>query len=111
MSEELCGLCGEPTGRAGQGDDSIYCGCDAGPFCERCWFGHWCNERRLEHLTPAERAVLDAAVAYSEAMERRWKGPPSEDIERKGEVRLALNVLLGSSNALVCERRGETNVR
>lgn len=38
MSElERCVECDEPTGRAGRGDDSLYCGhCGAGPFCAEC---------------------------------------------------------------------------
>lgn len=50
MSElEYCCVCDEPTGRGGQCDDSIYCECKSGPFCEECWSGHWClwgDERR-----------------------------------------------------------------
>lgn len=36
MSLEYCFRCGDPTGRAGRGDDSIYIG-DEGPFCEECY--------------------------------------------------------------------------
>ena len=33
--------CEQPTGRAGRGDDSIYCDvCDAGPYCSECWKDH-----------------------------------------------------------------------
>jgi len=35
--QEICVGCGDPTGRAGKGEDSIYCDpCDIGPFCEGC---------------------------------------------------------------------------
>lgn len=35
--KELCANCGDPTGRAGKGEDSIYCvNCDFGPLCEAC---------------------------------------------------------------------------
>jgi hypothetical protein len=37
---EYCFHCGGPTGKAGQGDGSLYCECDAGPFCEDCWEEH-----------------------------------------------------------------------
>lgn len=38
---EECCVCGSHTGRAGRGDDSIYCDdCDMGPFCEGCWHQH-----------------------------------------------------------------------
>ncbi len=33
---EYCCNCEAPTGRAGQGDVSLYSG-DEGPFCEECW--------------------------------------------------------------------------
>jgi hypothetical protein len=38
---ETCCDCGGRTGRAGRGDDSIYCDqCDEGPFCSECWKLH-----------------------------------------------------------------------
>ena len=38
---EYCFLCGESTGRAGAGEDSIYCDeCEKGPFCLECWHKH-----------------------------------------------------------------------
>ncbi len=33
---EYCCSCNAPTGRTGQGDDSLYTDND-GPFCEECW--------------------------------------------------------------------------
>lgn len=40
---EHCLACGDPTGRAGRGDDSIYCDqCECGPFCEKCIDAHIC---------------------------------------------------------------------
>ena len=40
---EYCLACGEPTGRAGRGEDSIYCDdCGSGPFCEECHEQHSC---------------------------------------------------------------------
>lgn len=39
--QEHCRVCACPTGRAGRGDDSLYCeACDVGPFCEDCWAEH-----------------------------------------------------------------------
>jgi hypothetical protein len=35
MSFEICCHCGNETGRAGRGEDSIYAG-DLGPFCPDC---------------------------------------------------------------------------
>ena len=38
---EYCFLCDEPTGRAGRGDDSLYCDeCDTGPYCSSCFDEH-----------------------------------------------------------------------
>lgn len=38
---ETCCRCESSTGRAGRGEDSIYCPtCDTGPFCEECAAGH-----------------------------------------------------------------------
>ncbi len=34
---EYCFVCGEPTGRAGKGDDSLYDEDDEGPYCPGCW--------------------------------------------------------------------------
>jgi len=34
---EYCCECGEPTGRAGAHDDSLYLDDGAGPFCEECY--------------------------------------------------------------------------
>jgi len=41
MSIERCYICDEPTGRAGRGEDSLYCDeCDSGPYCSECWDEH-----------------------------------------------------------------------
>lgn len=37
MSLEYCIACGEPTGRAGRGDDSLYHDSGAGPYCLECF--------------------------------------------------------------------------
>lgn len=37
---EKCAECGQPTGRAGAGDDSIFCshnGHVGGPYCLKCY--------------------------------------------------------------------------
>ena len=36
MTLEICTNCGEPTGRAGRHEDSLYAG-DFGPYCDECW--------------------------------------------------------------------------
>ncbi|MDD1730484.1 MAG: hypothetical protein LUQ50_15625 [Methanospirillum sp.] len=37
MSFEYCWICGDLTGRAGRGEDSLYDTNDEGPYCEDCW--------------------------------------------------------------------------
>jgi hypothetical protein len=36
-SEEICFICGDPTGKAGIADDSLYTDIGDGPYCEECW--------------------------------------------------------------------------
>jgi len=49
--KEECVACGEFTGRAGAGEDSIYCDpCDRGPLCEGCGYQHYGHE---DKPTPA----------------------------------------------------------
>lgn len=36
-TREHCFLCGEETGRAGRGEDSMFDDEDNGPYCETCW--------------------------------------------------------------------------
>ena len=52
---EYCTVCSSRTGRAGRGEDSIYCdeceearGLEVGPFCEECWENHKRNDGREE---------------------------------------------------------------
>ena len=63
---ERCCICDEPTGRAGRGEDSIYCErCEAGPFCENCLEGnHICNP---DDVALMERAELDDRRTHSGA--------------------------------------------
>lgn len=37
MEIEVCFICGEPTGRAGKCDDSMFDAFNDGPYCEDCW--------------------------------------------------------------------------
>jgi hypothetical protein len=39
MKKEECCECGEYTGRAGIGEDSLYTDDCIGPYCEDCWQG------------------------------------------------------------------------
>jgi hypothetical protein len=35
--KEYCRKCGEPTGNAGLGEDSLYDANMDGPYCQECW--------------------------------------------------------------------------
>jgi hypothetical protein len=49
---EYCGVCEEPTGNAGRGEDSLFCaGCGVGPFCWGCWQKHGCIHTVEAHAT------------------------------------------------------------
>jgi hypothetical protein len=67
MSElEMCCKCGDSTGRAGKGEDSLYCdGCDTGPYCPECWDLHHSAD---DKLATAERrlAAADELVANND---------------------------------------------
>jgi len=54
---ERCCVCDEPTGHAGQGEDSLYCYCGAGPFCHGCWDGHWCRDRGEQEQADAQKEI------------------------------------------------------
>ena len=44
---EKCVLCDEPTGRAGKGEDSLYCEvCEKGPLCSGCSENHGSTDHR-----------------------------------------------------------------
>ncbi len=53
---ERCCVCDDPTGRAGAGEDSIFCErCEVGPFCEECAKGHACvASKPMAKPTPAD---------------------------------------------------------
>ena len=46
---EMCWECGEPTGKAGANEDSLYCAeCGDGPFCEQCFNTHMDNHNQAD---------------------------------------------------------------
>ncbi len=55
---EYCFVCEQPTGRAGQSEDSFYCTCDKGPFCEECWDAHHNADTKVANLL---NALFEAA--------------------------------------------------
>jgi hypothetical protein len=43
-------VCGEPTGNAWRGEDSLYCEeHDSGPYCQKCFDNH-CNMRQTQYM-------------------------------------------------------------
>ena len=66
---ELCCECGNPTGRAGKDDDSLYCpACDSGPFCEACYDSH------IWHVLPGEVGALKKEIENLRESREFWKG-------------------------------------
>jgi hypothetical protein len=50
-SYEECFICGDLTGRAGQGEDSLYCDeCDKGPYCPDCFRKHHESDVKVTQL-------------------------------------------------------------
>lgn len=64
---EICSVCSCETGKAGIGEDSIYCDvCECGPFCDECWIQHnKLDSHTLQlRLTSAEDALKIVAGHY-----------------------------------------------
>lgn len=61
---ERCCNCDEPTGRAGRADDSLYCECGEGPFCEDCWDEHHRGNELAEKVDSLE-AEMNMHIGYS----------------------------------------------
>jgi len=57
---EVCFICGEPTGRAGKVDDSIYAENGEGPFCEDCY------DKRTNKSLPDPTYTIAEIKAYLE---------------------------------------------
>jgi hypothetical protein len=52
---EECVKCGDPTGKAGPGDGSLYCERDdKGPYCEECYRFH--TEEECRSLDQPDKA-------------------------------------------------------
>jgi len=68
LTYEYCCDCGCETGKAGRGEDSIYCDlCDSGPFCEECFDKHRCTQELQKELAAA-RAEADALKWFTETL-------------------------------------------
>ena len=65
---ERCDICDELTGRAGKGEDSLYCDeCDKGPFCSECHDIHRADDRLASARVIMERYIfkVDGGMARS----------------------------------------------
>jgi len=61
---ETCYHCGSATGKAGQGDGSIFDALGIGPYCEKCW----------QELADGINAALTARIAALEAERKKLWG-------------------------------------
>ena len=57
---EYCFICDEPTGRAGKGEDSLYCDeCDKGPYCPDCFRKHHESDVKVVALLDVVRDCVN----------------------------------------------------
>lgn len=82
MATEYCFVCGEPTGRAGEDDDSIYVGNEdatTGPWCDDC-YALVRDSILAAANAPADPALLVLARLGAEVA--HWvANDPSADVE------------------------------
>jgi hypothetical protein len=65
---ECCFICDDLTGRAGEGEDSLYCDeCDKGPYCSNCFRKHHESDAKVAQLE--DEIVLKAD--YIKRLEER----------------------------------------
>ena len=82
---ETCTTCGDETGRAGAGDDSLYLDDDTGPYCERC-FEIRCLRAEVERLTYELKRCGDTGFRLNEAYVTEWVKDDWDEIERLKEL-------------------------
>ena len=87
---EHCCFCGDPTGRAGKGEDSIYLG-DIGPLCESCY----------QEIEDAIDAQLEADITRLEAEAVEFAYNAGETLARVENERVALQA---RCKRLECQR-------
>ena len=96
---ETCTTCGDETGRAGAGDDSLYLEDGTGPYCERC-FEIRCLRAEVERLTYELKRCGDTGFRLNEAYVTEWAKDDGDEIERMRPVYEA---------AMVCHRLTQRN--
>ena len=97
---ETCTTCGDETGRAGAGDDSLYLEDGTGPYCERC-FEIRCLRAEVEELREKLSRLLrlgdDAEVEAEKEYERNLAQRDAEverltyELKRCGDTGYRLN--------------------
>lgn len=48
MKIEMCIVCDSPTGKAGYYEDSNYCPCGKGPYCDECYDKHLAGNETID---------------------------------------------------------------
>lgn len=61
---ERCCVCDEPMGKAGEGEDSLYC-CGMGPFCEACFDDH---QRKYGVHAEVSALLCERDAAYKKGL-------------------------------------------
>lgn len=87
-SYEECFICDDLTGRAGQGEDSLYCDeCDKGPYCPECFKKHHESDVKVAKLeADLEERAKQFHLAKAKVMSRE------AIIEQLSETELAKDV-------------------
>ena len=79
MSCERCINCDEPTGRAGEGEDSIFAG-GVGPLCEDCYAGikgamenHSADASKMVEVPQSEEEEIDHCVICDAELDHAYE--------------------------------------
>ena len=110
MDLEYCIACGEPTGRAGRGDDSLYHDNGSGPYCLECFE----TVERLSEENAALRSRLAEAeecltIAHMDGYHKGQKAGQSELSDERRDHEQTKRVMadeiqrLKAENALIAE--------
>lgn len=101
QSYEICIACGNHTGKAGAGEDSIYVGdnCGLGPLCEECYDDvlesvtrDFKDQRVGELEAEVERLGVLVVEAYREALIECGRGQHADSLWRSSDAKKALEV-------------------
>ena len=99
MSLEYCIACGEPTGRAGRGDDSLYHDSGAGPYCLECFESVDALTAELAAVKAERDALLGAAINMLKAHMQPLANRPERIANAVRELDAAFVRLYGTDHA------------